>query len=313
MHECAIRKIKIIDIIYENENKLKVKEIIFISIGSKCECFIYKIILNLKNKNGQIFLLKDLTKRKNKKDKNIKNFDFDNTRNLDLTSVIIRENNIKKYKIYVSNSCFLTNYYLIQIEDNECLILKNEEYKNITSNFIPLSINHVIKNSNEIFLIFGLTNGNLNIVNYENKIDLFYKLHESGINDIKIIQVIKNTIFNIISCGEDCTIGISELDLIDNNIKLNLIKKIKNIHFSAIKSISLEKIDENNFFIISGSYDQLLNICKFNKENYEFTKIKKIKCIVSDINSVSSSFIDNNKEIVICIGGQGIEFIQLNL
>ena len=313
MHECAIRKIKIIDIIYENENKLKVKEIIFISIGSKCECFIYKIILNLKNKNGQIFLLKDLTKRKNKKDKNIKNFDFDNTRNLDLTSVIIRENNIKKYKIYVSNSCFLTNYYLIQIEENECLIIKNEEYKNITSNFIPLTINHVIKNSNDIFLIFGLTNGNLNIVNYEKKIDVFYKLHESGINDIKIIQGIKNNIFNIISCGEDCSIGISELDLNDDNINLNLIKKIKKIHFSAIKSISLEKIDENNFLIISGSYDQLLNICKFNKENYEFTKIKKIKCIVSDINSVSSSFIDNNKEIVICIGGQGMELIKLNL
>ena len=260
MHECAVRKIKIIDFIYEDENKLKIKEVFFMSIGSKCECFIYKIVLNLEKKNCQIFLLKDLTKRKNKKEKNIVNFDFENTRNLDLTSVIIWENNVKKYNIYISNSCFLTNYYLIQIEENECLIIKNEEYKNVTSNFIPLSINHVVNNSNKIFLIFGLTNGNFNILNYEKKIDLYYKLHESGINDLKIINGIKTNIFNIISSGEDCSIGISELDLNDDNLKLSLIKKIRNLHFSAIKSISLEKIDENNYFIISGSYDQLLNV-----------------------------------------------------
>ena len=313
MHECAVRKIKIIDFIYEDENKLKIKEVFFMSIGSKCECFIYKIVLNLEKKNCQIFLLKDLTKRKNKKEKNIVNFDFENTRNLDLTSVIIWENNVKKYNIYISNSCFLTNYYLIQIEENECLIIKNEEYKNVTSNFIPLSINHVVNNSNKIFLIFGLTNGNFNILNYEKKIDLYYKLHESGINDLKIINGIKTNIFNIISSGEDCSIGISELDLNDDNLKLSLIKKIRNLHFSAIKSISLEKIDENNYFIISGSYDQLLNVCKFNRENYEFKKIKKIECVVSEINSISSSLIEYNKEIVTCIGGQGIELIKINL
>ena len=82
-----------------------------------------------------------------------------------------------------------------------------------------------MNNSNKIFLIFGLTNGNFNILNYEKKIDLYYKLHESGINDLKIINGIKTNIFNIISSGEDCSIGISELDLNDNNLKLSLLKK----------------------------------------------------------------------------------------
>ena len=164
---------------------------------------------------------------------------------------------------------------------------------------------------NEIYLIYGLTNGNLNIVNIENKIDLYYKLHESGINNLKIINGLKDNIYIIISCGEDCSLGISELDINNDIPQLNLIKKIRNIHYSAIKSISIEQIDQNNYFIISSSYDQLLNIIKFNILTNEIIKIERIKCIVSEINTVSTLIYEN--KILICVGGQGIELIEKNI
>ena len=310
MHQCAVRKINIIEIINEKNNDKRVKEIIFMSIGSKCECFLFKLILNSDIKNCKIFLLKDFTKRNYKKNKNEK-IDIENTRNLDLTHLRIVEKNIKNYYLFVSNTLGITNSYKYIIEENDSLIIKDEDYKNITSNFIPLSINHVVKYLNEIYLIYGLTNGNLNIVNIENKIDLYYKLHESGINNLKIINGLKDNIYIIISCGEDCSLGISELDINNDIPQLNLIKKIRNIHYSAIKSISIEQIDQNNYFIISSSYDQLLNIISFNILTNEIIKIERIKCIVSEINTVSTLIYEN--KILICVGGQGIELIEKNI
>ena len=55
-HECAIRKTRIVrSVIKENI----VKEVVFLSIASKCEAFLFKIILNTEKEIGDIVLLND--------------------------------------------------------------------------------------------------------------------------------------------------------------------------------------------------------------------------------------------------------------
>ena len=154
----------------------------------------------------------------------------------------------------------------------------------------------------------------MRIYNNENKKEDFIKLHEAGINEIKVIESItEKNIFLIFTCGEDCTLVISEFNV--SNTKLNIVNKIKSIHFSAIKSIDI--IDNNNeFIVLSGGYDQNVNVSLFNKLDYSFKKIKTFHVCVSEINSIKGCIEVNEKYekiLYITIAGLGIEFLKYKL
>ena len=84
------------------------------------------------------------------------------------------------------------------------------------------------------------------IIIKENKSENFVKLHEAGINEIKIKESITDTnIFYIFTCGEDCTLIISEFNIISN--KMNIINEnIENSNESSIQNIQIDLNNNNN-------------------------------------------------------------------
>lgn len=299
-HECAIRKTKIIKVINNNKEN-NIKEIVYFSIGSKCEAFLFKIIVNIDKCIGDIILLYDFTPKKNIEQ-------FDNTRNMDICYT--NKDNI--YSFYITNTLGVTNIHTIELNeyDNDIKVINNTNIKNTKSNFIALSLNYLIGENESVVLIYGLTNGNLNILNTKDNSDYYYKLHEAGINDIKIIK--NNNSYIIISCGEDCSICISELTIKENKINLEVLTINKTIHYSAIKSINVY-LYNSSIIIISGSYDQITNISLYDIKLNTFKHIKRIKCCVSEINSIYCLIDTKKKEGMICSAGQGIEFYNMKM
>ena len=140
------------------------------------------------------------------------------------------------------------------------------------------------------------------------------KLHEAGINEIKTSPSISdNDTFLIFTCGEDCILVISEFNITNNT--LNIINKIKTLHFSAIKSIDILQ-NKNELIILTGGYDQIVNAIKYDKSNYTFKIIKTFHVCVSEINSLKGCISLNEKKeniLYIAIGGLGIEFLKYKL
>ena len=297
-HECAIRKAKIIKVINKNNN---IKEVVYFSIGSKCEAFLFKIIVNIDKCIGDIILLYDFTPKKNIEQ-------FDNTRNMDMCYT--NKDNI--YSFYITNTLAVTNIYTVELTecDNDIRVISNSNVKNTKSNFIALSLNRLIAENENVILVYGLTNGNLNILNTKDNSDYYFKLHEAGINDIRIINNINSYI--IISCGEDCSICISELTIKESKINLEVLTVNKTMHYSAIKSINAF-LHNSSIIIISGSYDQTTNISLYDIKSNTFKHIKRIKSCVSEINSIYCLIDKNTKEGIICSAGQGIEFYNMKM
>ena len=291
-HECAIRKTRIVrSVIKENI----VKEVVFLSIASKCEAFLFKIILNTEKEIGDIVLLNDFTPKKDSEQ-------IENTRNMD--ACIYQANDL--YTIYITNTVSVTNIFQIKFNDNDhdISIVSASSIKNTKTNFIALSINYFIWNDN-VILVYGQTNGNLNILNTKDNSDYYYKLHEAGINDIKILKNDKSYI--LFTCGEDCSVCVSEI-VIDEKGKIDLkvLTVNREVHYSAIKSL-YAKSSDGHIRVITGSYDQSVNVLDYNIEKNTLKRIEKIKCCVSEINSVSAS-LEND---IACAAGQGIEIYKL--
>ena len=310
MHECAVRKITFM-------HKIN-SEFYFCSIGAKKEIFLFKLILDDINK-PKFICIENISQNKinNFKSKSKIKIEssVENSRNMDLCLLKIDE---IKYEIIITDTIDETSIFTINFNNGN--IIQND-YNNIeinkrnikfnSSNFIPLCIT----NCTQKYILYGQSNGILRIYNKENKSENFVKLHEAGINEIKIKESITDTnIFYIFTCGEDCTLIISEFNIISN--KMNIINKIKNIHFSAIKSIDI--IDnKNELIVISGGYDQIVNIAEFNKLDFTFKVIKTFNVCVSEINSIKGSLRNDkniNQDILyITIGGLGIEFLKYKL
>ena len=274
MHECAVRKITFI-------HKIN-SEFYFCSIGAKKEIFLFKLILDDINK-PKFICIENISQNKinNFKSKSKIQIEssVENSRNMDLCLLKIDE---IKYEIIITDTIDETSIFTINFNNGNNI---QNDYNNIeinkrnikfnSSNFIPLCIT----NCTQKYILYGQSNGILRIYNKENKSENFVKLHEAGINEIKIKESITDTnIFYIFTCGEDCTLIISEFNIISN--KMNIINKIKNIHFSAIKSIDI--IDnKNELIVISGGYDQIVNIAEFNKLDFTFKVIKTFNVCVS--------------------------------
>ena len=145
----------------------------------------------------------------------------------------------------------------------------------------------------------------MNILNTKDNSDYYYKLHEAGINDIKILKNDKSYI--LFTCGEDCSVCVSEI-VIDEKGKIDLkvLTVNREVHYSAIKSL-YAKSSDGHIRVITGSYDQSVNVLDYNIEKNTLKRIEKIKCCVSEINSVSAS-LENN---IACAAGQGIEIYKL--
>ena len=230
MHDCAVRKIIFIRQINN--------DYYFCSIGAKKEIFLFK--LNLDNINKPNFIcIENISNNKSNnfqpklKNKIISNVEY--SRNMDLSVISLDDNN---YELAVTDTIDETTIFSLNfINDKE----NKNDYNNIeikinkqnikftSSNFVPLCISYCTNK----FLLYGQSNGILRIYNKETKNENFVKLHEAGINEIKIKESSNNkNIFLIFTCGEDCSLVISEYDIYNN--KINIINKIKNIHFSAI-------------------------------------------------------------------------------
>ena len=305
MHDCAVRKI---NFIYKENN-----EFYFCSIGAKKEIFLFK--LNLDNTEKAKFIcIKNISKNKLNdskiKSKNEIDSNVENSRNMDLSSFCMNDN---KYEIALTDTIDETSILTFKLNNGKNIndFDINEKYIKFTSsNFIPLCITHC----SEKFFFYGQSNGILRIFNKENKNENFIKLHEAGINEVKIkASYTDNNIFFVFTCGEDCSLVISEFNITNN--RFDIINKIKSIHFSAIKSIEI--IDRNNeFIIISGGYDQIVNVSILNKLNYNLKVIKTFHVCVSEINSLKANIEKNENEesiLYISIGGLGIELLIYKL
>jgi hypothetical protein len=138
-------------------------------------------------------------------------------------------------------------------------------------------------------------------------------LHEAGINEIKVFErVISQNIFLIFTCGEDCSLVISEFEI--NKNEVNVINKIKNIHYSAIKSVYIIQYNKD-LIIITGGYDQIINVLLFNLEKYIIKVVKRFNVCTSEINSLKGAIVKDEKSedilIYIFIGGLGMEFLKM--
>ena len=219
MHDCAIRKIIFIHRINN--------EFYFCSIGAKKEIFIFKLILEDLSK-PKFICIENISQNKanniKSNSKTIIESNVENSRNMDL-SVIYLNNN--KYELVITDTIdeatiFTINFNNIKNDKNDYnnLEIEKRSIKFTSSNFIPLCVSYCTNK----FLLYGQSNGVLRIYNNENQKENFVKLHEAGINEIKIKESINNkNIFLIFTCGEDCTLVISEFDINEN--KVNIIKQ----------------------------------------------------------------------------------------
>ena len=309
MHDCAVRKIIFIQRINN--------EFYFCSIGAKKEIFIFKLILEDLSK-PKFICIENISQNKSSNFKTnskiVIESNVENSRNMDLSVICL---NYNKYEIAITDTIDETTIFNINFNnqrnyknDYNNLEIQKRSNKFTSSNFIPLCISHCTNK----FLLYGQSNGILRIYNNENQKENFFKLHEAGINEIKIKESMNDkNIFLIFTCGEDCTLVISEFDIKEN--KINVINKIKSIHFSAIKSIDLIE-NKNELIILSAGYDQIVNISALNRLNYSFNNMKSFHICVSEINSIKGNIITNEKNesiLYIAIGGLGIEFLKYKL
>ena len=283
MHDCAIRKIKFI-------HKIN-NEYYFCSIGAKKEIFLFK--LNLDDIEKPKFIcLENISQYKSNTNKSKSKItiesNVENSRNMDICVLNIEKN---KYEIIITDTIDETSIFIVDINDKKDLNnidIEKRYIKFTSSNFVPLCISHC----SQKYILYGQSNGILRINNNESKKEDFIKLHEAGINEIKVIEsTTEKNIFLIFTCGEDCTLVISEFNI--STTKLNIINKIKSIHFSAIKSIDI-----------------------IDKLDYSFKNIKIFHVCVSEINSLKGCIeINKNNEriLYITIAGLGIEFLKYKL
>ena len=305
MHNCAVRKILFIK---EIKN-----EFYFCSIGAKKEVFIFK--LNIDNINKPKFIcisnLSENNKDKNKSKNKIEN-NVENSRNMDLCLMDLGN---QKYSIWITDTIDETTIYNIDLNADNNSIMETNINKNVikftSSNFIPLCMCHC---SNK-YILYGQSNGVLRIYNNDNKKEKYFKLHEAGINEIKVYERgISQNIMLVFTCGEDCSLVISEFDISKNEV--NVINKIKDIHYSAIKSVDIIQY-KKDLIIVTGGYDQIINVLLFNLDNYIIKVVKKFNVCTSEINSIKGAIAKDEKcdnfLIHIFIGGLGMEFLKLKL
>ena len=309
MHNCALRKISFIK---EINN-----EFFFCSIGAKKEIFLFK--LNIDNISKPKFsCIVNLSENQYKPDKNIKKAkneiegNVENSRNMDLCLLNLENN---KFKISITDTIDETTNIIFDLnnkDNNYNINLNKNSIKFTSSNFVPLCINYCT----EKYLLYGQSNGVLRIYNIIDKKDIFFKLHEAGINEIKVFDMknINKNIFLVFTCGEDCNLVISEFNLEKNEV--NIINKIQNIHYSAIKSVDIIDFGKD-LIVITGGYEQIINISLFNLENYIFKVLKTSYICTTEINSLKGILIKNEKNndnyIYIVIGGLGMEYLKFKL
>ena len=309
MHDCAVRKITFI-------HKIN-NEFYFCSIGAKKEIFLFKLILDDIEK-PQFICIENISQNKSNtfksKSKNKIESIVENSRNMDLCILKLDDN---KYEAAITDTIDETSICEINFNnekniksDLSNIKIEKRCLKFNSSNFIPLCICYCTQK----FILYGQSNGILRIYNNEIKKENFVKLHEAGINEIKTSPSISdNDTFLIFTCGEDCTLVISEFNITNNT--LNIINKIKTLHFSAIKSIDILQ-NKNELIILTGGYDQIVNAIKYDKSNYTFKIIKTFHVCVSEINSLKGCISLNEKNeniLYMTIGGLGIEFLKYKL
>ena len=308
MHNCAVRKISFIK---ESDN-----DFYFCSIGAKKEIFLFK--LNLDNISKPKFIcIANLSENQNKQNKNSKKLkneidgNVENSRNMDLCLLKLENN---KFQISVTDTIDETTSFIFDIsnkDNNYNINLNKNSIKFTSSNFIPLCMSYCTQN----YLLYGQSNGVLRIYCIIDKKEIFYKLHEAGINEIKVYEM-KDTnkdIFLVFTCGEDCTLVISGFDT--EKKEVNIIQK-QNIHYSAIKSIDIIEYG-SNLIIISGGYEQIINISLFNLKDYTFKVLKTSYICTTEINSLKGVLIKNeiNSEfyLYVIIGGLGMEYVKFKI
>ena len=206
---------------------------------------------------------------------------MENSRNMDLCLLNLENN---KFKISITDTIDETTNIIFDLnnkDNNYNINLNKNSIKFTSSNFVPLCINYCT----EKYLLYGQSNGVLRIYNIIDKKDIFFKLHEAGINEIKVFDMknINKNIFLVFTCGEDCNLVISEYNLEKNEV--NIINKIQNIHYSAIKSVDIIDFGKD-LIVITGGYEQIINISLFNLENYIFKVLKTSYICTTEINSL---------------------------
>ena len=311
MHNCAVRKILFIK---EINN-----EFYFCSIGAKKEIFLFK--LNIDNLNKPKFICvadfppKNLENNSKKTKKFINNFEgeVENSRNMDLCLLNLENN---KFRISITDTIDETSIITFGIGTENNIIdnikdINKKVIKFTSSNFVPLCICCYT----DKYLLYGQSNGILRIYNNLNKEEKFFKIHEAGINELKIYKLNSSeNMFLLLSCGEDCTLVISEFDICKNEI--NIIHKIQNIHYSAIKSVDIVEY-KNDLIITTGGYDQIINVCQLNIEKYTIKILKVFKTCTSEINSLKGILAkdknNNNYCLYIAVGGLGMEFLRFKI
>jgi WD40 repeat protein len=357
-HSGAIRSIELVkseknSFLKNDTTEILIFSFILCSVAACSECFLFefKIIFekisgnknnsnDFKIKKHSISFLHDLSVKQ-------KNLD---TRNMAIfTQKLLNE----FYMISYCNTLAQTENFIFDLKSNtdpssNCKSLARYSLKLQDTNFIPLSFVIVPAKYSEdeknfhLIYVYGLTNGVLylkkskfsikgdllynNFIFNENDNEQLssdfsqYRIHEAGINEIKY-QEHKNSKL-IFTCGEDNSVNICN---INENLQVEVIKKIKNLHSSPIKSLNIQILSTqesdqhsncNLIYIITGGYDQKINILEYNSENYSTNVKKEIKTCLAELNGLSSNFISTNtvgKKIFISCVGQGLEIFNYNM
>lgn len=247
-----------------------------------------------------------------------------------LADLSIRINNLEVRNMSVSCLCIIKRYYILIISNtigNKEIFIFNFDFSE-NEKIAHFCLNELVENSafiaisntciyykEEVFIYEGLSNGNLFIQKLNIDVEVLnikinekqhsqYKLHQAGINQL-ISKIKENSTIILFSAGEDNCILISE---VDNSMKLTIIQKISNYHSSPIKSI-----DFTNNLIFTCGYDQLLNVL-FKPNDSCFTKFQKFNICLSEVNSISVSYLNNNdNKYLVILAGQGIEFYSFSI
>jgi WD40 repeat protein len=293
-HSGAIRQLEII----EKKNFNNRSEIIFSSVGAYSECYLFKLTIYFNNLNQfqklELFNLCDLSIKCDKLD----------TRNMSVSSINVVN---QKYFIIYTNTLGNSELYLFDFDKSEYKPAFHSTSKLSRSNFIALTLEIIYRN-NKFLVLYGLTNGNIYLQEFEIGLNFdliteievkmcLYKLHEAGVN----VLTYSREYDLIVTCGEDNSVILAK---IDENNKLSLVKQFYNFHSSPIKSISIW-----DSYIITGGYDQKVNVLQLDSTVNDVRLLCVINTCVAEINNIS--FLNSNGKFYVAAVGQGIEILKL--
>ncbi|CAF3400229.1 unnamed protein product [Rotaria sp. Silwood1] len=285
---------------------------LFFSCGARAQIFAWQMKNNIVIRSGH-FMLHPLRRRhggggggninndENKKD----NYDDDHGLDVRFTSIAaIPMADIGNYLLFVTASDAILRIFRYTISSNRFTLLQTSTH----SEYCQLRVKVYSK---RYIAFVSSTDGLLcayDCLTLDNTIrSTSIKLHQSGINDFDLIEIIDNNLLRLASVGDDGSVHVSIFDI--NNWIWKREYSKDNIHQSPATGIRFL----NQTMFVSIGIDQRLKLWTIKNDEQILELTKNYLVDIRDILSMDMIFCDEKNEFVIVIVGAGVQTIQFDL